>query len=207
MKRQATDIFSEWALIDKDKGMQKNHMNAVDSMLKTLIKMHHKPFSFIDAGCGNGWVVRKILEHPLCNSAIGIDGAEGMIQKAKKLDPYGGYVLSDLLEWKPTRYVDIVHSMELIYYFNNPEKLIVHIKECWLKPGGTLIMGLDFYKENIKSHSWPRELDTNMTLLSIKEWLAILNNVGLYNIQYYQTNSSDGFPGTLVLYGTKYLAE
>ena len=59
MTRKATDIFSEWASIGRDAGMQKNHWNAVKNMFQTLIKEQSKPFSFIDAGCGNGWAQEK----------------------------------------------------------------------------------------------------------------------------------------------------
>ena len=51
--------------------------------------MHYKKesdigdnFSFLDLGCGNGWVVRQIAKHNLCNKAVGIDGAEQMIKAA-----------------------------------------------------------------------------------------------------------------------------
>ena len=137
-------------------------------MLKTLVESQSDPFSFIDASCGNGWVVRKVLKHSLCESATGIDSPEGMIKEPKKLDPNGNYVLSDLLEWKPDNYVDMVHSMEVIYYFKNLKKLILHLKDFWLKPGGIFIMGLDFYQENIDSHTWPEYLNTEMKFFSIK---------------------------------------
>ena len=74
MSRKATDIFSEWASIGRDEGMQKNHWNAVKNMFQTLIKEQSKPFSFIDAGCGNGWAVRemkKILIRALIVSFLG----------------------------------------------------------------------------------------------------------------------------------------
>ena len=70
MSRKATDIFSEWASIGRDEGMQKNHWNAVKNMLQTLIKGQSKPFSFIDAGCGNGWVVRKVKSNPHCKKLV-----------------------------------------------------------------------------------------------------------------------------------------
>ena len=57
MQRKATDIFSEWAEVGKDTGMETNHAQAVDKMLSHLVNSRTSPFSFIDAGCGNGWVV------------------------------------------------------------------------------------------------------------------------------------------------------
>ena len=203
MTRKAIDIFSDWALHGKDDGMQKNHWNAVTNMLKTSTKDLSESYSFIDAGCGNGWAVREMLKNRLCEHAIGIDGAKEMIQNAKNIDPNGEYVLSDLMKWKPEGLVDIVHSMEVIYYFSNPKKLILHMKNKWLKPGGSMIMGLDFYKENFACHTWPKDLNTDMTLLSIKQWVELLKNCGLCDVKSYQTNSTDSFPGTLVLFAKK----
>ena len=205
MSRKATDIFSEWASIGRDEGMQKNHWNAVKNMFQTLIKEQSKPFSFIDAGCGNGWAVREMLKNPLCLNAVGVDGAIEMIERAKKTDPNGNYIYKDLMEWEPKALVDIVHSMEVIYYFNDPKKLILHMKDKWLKPNGKLIMGLDFYKENSDCHDWPKQLDTQMTLLSINQWVELLKNCGLKDVISYQTNTNDSFEGTLVLFAKKWI--
>ena len=139
----------------------------------------------------------------LCKEAIGVDGAMEMIQRANNIDPKGEYVFSDLMEWKPKVPVDIVHSMEVVYYFRDPKKLILHMKDEWLKPGGSIIMGLDFYKENFACHTWPKDLNTEMTLLSIKEWLDLLKNCHFCDVKSYQTNSTDTFAGTLVLYAKK----
>ena len=203
MSRKATDIFSEWASIGRDVGMQKNHWNAVKNMFQTLIKEQSKPFSFIDAGCGNGWAVREMKKNHLCIKAIGIDGALKMIERAKKIDPNGNYICHDLIAWEPSTPVDIIHSMEVIYYFNDPKKIICHMMDKWLKPNGKLIMGLDFYKENSDCHDWPKQLDTRMTLLSINQWVELLKNCGLNDVMSYQANITDSFEGTLVLYAKK----
>jgi hypothetical protein len=93
--------------------------------------------------------------------------------------------------------------MEVLYYFKNPEVLIKHMVDKWLKPKGKIISGLDFYSENISSHSWPKALNTEMKLLSIDQWRNLLSSCGLINIETFQTNASKTFPGTLVLYGEK----
>ena len=58
--RKATDVFGEWAAKGKDEGMEKNHSSSVKDMIAFATK-ELKNFSFIDAGCGNGWVVRNII--------------------------------------------------------------------------------------------------------------------------------------------------
>ncbi len=195
------DVFNSWVLNGKDEGMEKNHSLAVHSMIQMLIGKSNKQFSFIDAGCGNGWVVRKVNLYDLCSYSIGVDGSKNMIDKAKKIDPTGNYICSDLMEWKPKEKVDYVHSMEVLYYFENPSKLLKHIYDFWLKKEGTLIVGVDFYKENIISHSWPESLNSTMTLLSKKEWFKCFTQSGFSNVELSQINSSNDFEGTLVIKG------
>ena len=203
MIRKATDIFNEWAEKGRDEGMKKNHSSAVETMLNYLLKGQKKEFDFIDAGCGNGWVVREMNKHNLCKKAIGVDGAKKMIQKAVDIDGNGIYHHNELMDWVPKSKVAFIHSMEVLYYFENPEVLIKHMVDKWLKPKGKIISGLDFYSENISSHSWPKALNTEMKLLSIDQWRKLLSSCGVINIETFQTNASKTFPGTLVLYGEK----
>ena len=53
------EVFSNWALNGKDEGMEKNHSASVENMIKYSTKGVDK-YKFIDAGCGNGWVIRKM---------------------------------------------------------------------------------------------------------------------------------------------------
>ena len=202
-EKKATEIFSQWVLNGKDEGMEKNHSNAVNVMLDELVGSQTSPFSIIDAGCGNGWVVREIINHPLCRTAIGVDGSKEMVDKARSLDSHGTYFYSDLMDWSPKEKVNFVHSMEVLYYFREPEKLIIHILEHWLMEDGTIIMGMDHYKENLNSHSWPTDLNTYMNLMSIKEWIKLFKDCGVSQIVSFQTNKSQNFPGTLILKGKK----
>jgi len=202
-EKKATEVFSQWVLNGKDEGMEKNHSNAVNVMLDELVGSQTSQFSIIDAGCGNGWVVREIINHPLCSKAIGVDGSKEMIDKARSLDSRGTYFYSDLMDWSPKEKVNFVHSMEVLYYFRQPEKLVMHILDNWLIEGGTFIMGMDHYKENLNSHSWPTDLNTYMNLMSIKEWIKLFKDCGVSQIVSFQTNKSQNFPGTLILKGKK----
>ena len=82
MKRNPIEIFSEWADLDKDFGMEKNHKASVGEMLAN-VSDNKTPYTFIDAGCGNGWVVRSVVKDNLCKKAMGVDGSKKMIDKAK----------------------------------------------------------------------------------------------------------------------------
>ena len=80
----------------------------------------------------------------------GVDAAAGMIERAKKLDPSGQYVQADLTLWEPDSPVDLVHSMEVLYYLlgDDLDSTLSRIHSAWLKPGGVLAAGVDFYAEH-----------------------------------------------------------
>ena len=97
MKKNPIDVFSDWAVKGKDKGMEKNHAGSVEDMLGFASK-NLKSFSFIDAGCGNGWVVRKVSKNKECVNSIGVDGSSKMIDKAVSHDKKNNYYCYNLLK-------------------------------------------------------------------------------------------------------------
>ena len=201
MQNKATELFSDWADIGKDEGMAEAHSPAVNQILEQALSGNKSHFNFIDAGCGNGWVVRKVREMPLCLSSCGIDGAKGMIENAKRIDPGGDYHLADLLSWSPNVKAELIFSMEVFYYFKSPEELTRHIVDNWLAPSGRLIIGIDHYTGNPDSHSWPEDLNVHMTLKDADGWVQLFRDAGLSNCTTSKANVSKKFPGTLVVSG------
>ena len=200
--KSATSVFNEWVIKNKDDGMQKTHSPAVMDMLQYSLSRLHTAFSFIDAGCGNGWVVRYMNIQPMCTNAIGVDGATEMINKAKRLDTKGRYILSDLLDYQPSKKVDLVHSMEVFYYFIDPSILVNHVKDNWIETKGRLIIGVDYYKENVGCHNWSEDVGTPMKMLSRKDWVEIFHSSGFSNIRHWLSCPNNDFQGTLVITGT-----
>ena len=201
MKLNAIDIFSNWAESGKDDSMAKAHKPAVFEMLQFIYQSFNNSFSFIDAGCGNGWVVKEIISNSKCSRAIGVDGSAKMIDKAKSQDSNGTYFCSDLVEWEPKKKVDIVHSMEVLYYFTDPYAVIKHMVQNWLKPNGLLIIGVDHYIGNPDSYSWSKDLNVHMTLMSESEWKNMLEKAGLVNCNSWRANQINNSAGTLVISG------
>ena len=78
---KVSQTFDEWAINGRSELMQKEHAKTVLKFLKSI--KFEKPFSFLDVGCGNGWVVRKIASFENCKLAVGIDKSKNMIDKAK----------------------------------------------------------------------------------------------------------------------------
>lgn len=202
--RKATEVFHDWALENKDLGMQKGHSHAVGEMLKFIfnkIEECGKKFSAIDVGCGNGWVVRLLKEHPLCNFAEGIDGAPAMIEKAKIIDLGGNYSLCRLPEFKPPKKYDILHSMEFLYYLEDPKTMLKNFYQDWINAEGWAVIGIDHYQENEESLSWPKQVGVKMATLSTQQWLDAWKSAGFSNVSTWQAGEKT--PGTLVIVGQK----
>ena len=201
---KAIKTFNEWAYVGKDLGMEKNHLPSVSKMLD-LIPNHilSKNFSFIDIGCGNGWVVRKIRSKENCIYSVGIDGADKMIKKAISLDKNSEYFNLDIEKMSYKKTFDVVFSMEVFYYFKNPLKVLKYINNYIIKPGGCMLVGIDHYFENTPSLSWSDDLNLNLQTHKIEEWKALFKDSGFKNIKSFQFGKKDSWEGTLVIYCEK----
>ena len=199
--RPATEVFSRWAASDLDLAMQLNHEAAVAEMLAAAraVLGENVRYSAIDAGCGNGWIIRMLKSDPLCDCAIGVDGSAAMISKARAVDPHGNYVLSDLKSWVPDRRVDLVISMEVIYYFEDPIDMLRRIRSGWLIPGGYAVIGIDVYLENVPSLKWPKGLGVTMTTWSEAQWLSAATSAGFVVMKSWRAAAGDSDAGTLAM--------
>ena len=197
--RSATDLFSEWADVGRDEGMERGHSASVEVMLKELLEGWNRPFRAMDIGCGNGWVVRRLSAHALCSHASGVDGAPSMIAKARTIDPDGDYIEAMLPEWTPGAPYDLVHTMECLYYLEDPLGFLQTLHDEWMLPGGRLVIGVDHYTENPASHDWGPSLNVHMALLSMDDWVAGLKEAGFKDITAMQVGAKEDWAGTLVL--------
>jgi len=202
---KAVELFNNWVDLNKDQGMEINHTPSVEYMLSMIpSKKISNGFSFLDIGCGNGWVVRKMSKYKTCHKSVGIDGAEKMIEKAKLNDPNSTYYHLDLNSFNNFNdKFDVILSMEVIYYLNDPEALVSHVFDNLLKPEGVFLLGLDHYVENPLSLSWPCDLDVKMCTYTMSQWQSILKKKGFFNVELFQYGQNDDWKGTLVLVCTK----
>jgi len=200
--REATDVFSEWALRNRDEGMESGHANSVDEMLNVAIPMLDVPFSAIDVGCGNGWVCRKLQSNNNCSKVVGIDGSIEMITKAKQKSS-GEFHLAKLPGWKPSQKFDLIHSMEFLYYLKDPLEMLKTFFNEWLNKKGVLIAGVDHYLENTASLDWPTSLNVHMTTLSEEQWRQGMVDAGFTDVETRRVGLKSGFVGTLAISGRK----
>lgn len=199
-KKAAVDVFSQWALIGKDEGMERGHAASVQAMLQLAIPKLNAGFSAIDLGCGNGWVTRMLSELGARHSE-GVDGSNEMVNKATSRDANHKYSLGLLPDWSPGRRFDLVHTMEFLYYLDDPAGMISIIHDEWLEENGILVAGVDHYLEHEESLTWPEHVGVHMTTLSIDDWKSAMINAGFEDVEIHQVAEKENFPGTLVMLG------
>ena len=64
---KTTKVFDSWAKAGRAEEMEEGHGVTVGKFLGSI--SFDKPFSFLDIGCGNGWVVRKIAQLSKCKKS------------------------------------------------------------------------------------------------------------------------------------------
>ena len=174
---KTSQLFDKWAKTGRAEEMEKGHGTTVNKFLDKLT--FNKPFTFLDIGCGNGWVVRKISQLPNCRKAVGIDKSKTMIKKAKekKTSENESYFITDLESWKYTGKFDIVFSMESLYY-SVPMEIALKKVYRLIKKQGIFYCGTDFYKDNILTTRWTKDMAVPMDLRSEKEWKKMFKKIG-----------------------------
>ena len=130
-----TKVFDEWATLGKDKGMEISHAASVSEILDyalSRLKTESNYFTFLDFGCGNGWVADQISKKDNCSLSVGVDGAENMILNAKNRKSEAVFYLDDLNSFESDKKFDLIFSMEVLYYLENPSTVIERIKNFHL---------------------------------------------------------------------------
>ena len=169
--------FDKWAQNGRAELMEIEHGKNVLKFLQTI--SFDKPFTFLDVGCGNGWVVRKIAKEKNCKKSIGIDKSKKMIQEAiKKIGMKNEeFIHTDIESLKYRGKFDFIFSMESLYYADSIEIALEKIFKI-LKPGGQFFCGTDFYTDNKDTARWASIMKIQMHLHSKKEWKKFFQNTG-----------------------------
>ena len=173
--------FDKWAQNGRAELMEIEHGKNVLKFLETI--PFDKPFTCLDVGCGNGWVVRKIAKEKNCKKSIGIDKSKKMIiQSIKKIEGRKEeYFHTDIESMNYRGKFDFIFSMESLYYADSIEIALEKIYKL-LKPGGQFFCGTDFYTDNKATARWAGIMKIQMHLHSKKEWRKFFKNIG-FNVK------------------------
>jgi len=173
--------FDKWAAVGRSEEMEIGHGTNVNKFLDNIA--FDRKFSFLDIGCGNGWVVRKISQIPNCKQAIGIDKSKNMIERAKvkRTSKKEKYFQTDLESWKNAIKFDIAFSMESLYYSVPMEPALAKVYTI-LKSDGVFYCGTDFYSDNHLTTRWAKDMKIPMDLRSKSQWKKMFEKIGFTTI-------------------------
>ena len=174
---KTSKLFDVWAKTGRSEDMEKGHGTTVNQFLDKL-QLQEK-FKFLDIGCGNGWVVRKMSQKLYCIKAIGLDKSKIMIKNAnsKILSEKEKYFVTELEKWHTKEKFDIIFSMESLYYSVPMEPALEKVFQL-LKKGGVFYCGTDFYSDNTLTTRWIKDMNVPMDLRSEKEWKKMFTKAG-----------------------------
>ncbi|MGY5148075.1 MAG: class I SAM-dependent methyltransferase [Candidatus Nitrosopumilus sp. bin_7KS] len=175
------ETFDKWAQNGRAELMEEEHGKNVLKFLESV--SFDKPFTFLDVGCGNGWVVRKITKEKFCKKSIGIDKSKKMIIQAKKKieSKKEEYIHTDIESMNYRGKFNFIFSMESLYYADSIEIALEKIFKL-LKPGGQFFCGTDFYTDNKATARWAGIMKIQMHLHSKKEWIEFFKKAG-FNVK------------------------
>ena len=177
-------VFDEWAGDHRASGMEKGHWPVVSRAFELVPEI---PGNYLEIGVGNGYGLYRMATDRFRNGhCVGIDLAPGMVRLAAERVrdlPNVTVEQGDFMEWNPPAGMDfsLVFSMEVFYYFPSIQKGIEKAFSL-LRPGGWLMVMVDYYRENLSSHDWPRQLGVPMQLWSMREYLEGMERAGLVDV-------------------------
>jgi len=204
VSEQAVTLFGQWADAGRAEPMGRSHAPRATQALERLgVRPGERA---VDLGCGEGWATRWLAARVAPNGeAVGVDGSEAMLARARATPVAGArFVRGDLLELPlASATVDRVFSMEALYYVDLDAALAEVARV--LRPGGTLAVCSDFYREHEASLVWPEELGLQMDLRSEADWAEAVAAAGFVRVSTARLPdpASPNHPGTLAVFAER----
>jgi 2-polyprenyl-6-hydroxyphenyl methylase/3-demethylubiquinone-9 3-methyltransferase len=130
-------------------------------ILSEISKRHSLGASFLDIGCGAGFLARAVQLGGY--AATGIDLSESSLEIARKLDPSRkiNYIKADAYALPfPDQSFDVVSAMDILEHVEQPRLLIAEASRV-LKPGGTFFF-----------HTFNRNLLSYLIIIKGVEWFV-----------------------------------
>jgi SAM-dependent methyltransferase len=164
-QRAATE-FDGWAESGRAESMADGHRGVTEAAL-THWELDSESV-VLDAGCGNGWAVRWLVERG-AGAGIGTDISPLMIDRARSAtagdERFRFEVASS--QTLPIQSGSVSHllSVESLYYYPDPAAALAEWARV-SRPGAQLCVVIDLYEENIATHAWIDALDVDVHLLS-----------------------------------------
>lgn len=175
--------FNRWAEAGRGDSMEQDHLPIT---LPVLEKMRLAPTdNVLDAGCGAGWLSRRVGQLVPHGRVVGMDLSDEMIRVARRTSiDYDNllFVAGEASEipWE-SNFFDHAISVESSYYWPNPQMGVTEIHRV-LRPGGTAWLLINYYRDNPHSHQWGALLAVPTHLLSAEEWAEMCRTAGFAQV-------------------------
>ena len=140
-KHREKDIqhFDQWASSYENSWMQRAFFDQTHkAVLALAADIVHQPASVLDVGCGTGRLLRRAYRYWPESQLIGVDPANGMIERAKLLTPNATF-FTGMAEALPLQdaSVDLALSTTSFHHWQDQAAGIREIARV-LRPGDTL---------------------------------------------------------------------
>jgi ubiquinone/menaquinone biosynthesis C-methylase UbiE len=172
--------FDDWAADGRDRGMEDRHWHTAKYVLARMPV--EEGDTVLDLGTGSGYAARALRDTKGAGRAYGLDGSPEMAKNARGYteDSQVSFLVGDF-DHLPFADGSIDHAftMEAFYYANNPHETLRELRRV-LSPGGTFFCAVNYYEENVHSHSWQDNIEVEMTRWSAEEYREAFRDAGLY---------------------------
>ena len=181
-EKRVQEEFDQWSDAGRAESMARGHHSM------TVQCLDQWSFSscdvVLDIGCGNGWAVREMMRRG-AGFGLGVDLSPKMIQRAEGLSKASEkyHVANAEALPFPDEHVDVILSVESLYYYSDPSAAI---KEWYrvAKKGARLGILIDLFYENDGSHAWVDALTIPVHVLSIEQYKNMLRDAKWCNISH-----------------------
>jgi ubiquinone/menaquinone biosynthesis C-methylase UbiE len=182
-EQQLREEFNRWAEAGRGEGMENDHLPIV---LPMLAMMNVQPDeAVLDVGCGTGWLCRLLARRVTEGRVVGMDVSDEMIRRAEEASA-GVANLSftmgpvDAIPQPAAQFTRVV-SVESAYYWPEPASGLKEIRRV-LRPGGSVWMLINYYRDNPYCHQWARHYAIPTHLLSADEWAGLFREAGFTGV-------------------------
>jgi ubiquinone/menaquinone biosynthesis C-methylase UbiE len=124
----------------EDSWLQRLYFDHIHKGVLGLVNVESAPVSILDVGCGTGRLLRKARERWPNARLIGVDPAEGMVNKARQLMRDSTFMVSPAESIPlPDTSVDLVFSTASFHHWSDQLRGIREIRRV-LRPGGQFLL-------------------------------------------------------------------
>src|SRR6266851_8138340 len=175
--------FNRWAEAGRGEGMEEDHLPIT---LPVLDLMRIEPTdNVLDAGCGAGWLSRRLSELVPEGRVVGMDISDEMVRRARRLSVeldntmfiVGGV---DAIPWDANFFTCGI-SVESAYYWPDPARGVREVFRV-LREGGSAWILINYYRDNPHCHQWRSVFAVPAHLLAAEEWARMFRDAGFADV-------------------------